>query len=248
MNDNFYALPAWNTHAKIAKKTGPYIYEEYNVRCFTANPLSEVKQVPERLVNCLIKALNENNKLPRIVVVIPDWDLVRYMQIFYGIESAAQKIISWIADNMIKSVKAKEDELYRKKPGAVVYGKPKFIWVKMINRFNGEFDRHLTVRSKYNRGLELAMMEKRNHYIIDPNEGLNDPAYFTQLNDLNGDGRIKFWKILDNNLKDFDYQRKSLKLAIANCLQPQSSWASHDKSHTNYPHWKNNPKKRKIQW
>ena len=64
VNDNFHAFPAWNTHAKITKCPGPYIYQEFNVRCFTANPLSEVKQVLARILNCLIKALNDSTKLP----------------------------------------------------------------------------------------------------------------------------------------------------------------------------------------
>ena len=73
IHDIYHALQQMNTTAKVSKNTAVYIYDMYNVRCFTANPLSEVKNVAARLVNALIKAVNDAEKLLKSIIVIPDW-------------------------------------------------------------------------------------------------------------------------------------------------------------------------------
>ena len=62
----YHTLQQINTAAKNSKKQIPYIYDMYNVRCFTANPLSEIRNVVARLVNALIEALNDAEKLPKM--------------------------------------------------------------------------------------------------------------------------------------------------------------------------------------
>ena len=54
----------------------PYVYDYFNIRCFPSKPASTNASIPARLVNCLIKATNEIEKLPRIIVVIPDWNIL----------------------------------------------------------------------------------------------------------------------------------------------------------------------------
>ena len=48
VNEVFHALQELQQSAKINKKRGPFIYDEFNVRCFTSNPLSPVKNVAVR--------------------------------------------------------------------------------------------------------------------------------------------------------------------------------------------------------
>ena len=43
--DIYHTLQQMNTTATVEKKNAPYIYDMYNVCCFTANPLSELKML-----------------------------------------------------------------------------------------------------------------------------------------------------------------------------------------------------------
>ena len=54
------------------------------------------------------------------------------------------------------------------------------------------------------------MAERRRHFIIDPNPILRDAAYFTRSNDLNGDGRILFWKEVDECIRLFNMHKLKL--------------------------------------
>ena len=71
VNQNFHALPALKTQAQMKHRQIPYVYDEYAVRSFTSNPtsVSSTRSTPAKLVNCVIKALNENHKILRFIIV-----------------------------------------------------------------------------------------------------------------------------------------------------------------------------------
>ena len=61
IHGTFHTLQKIQRENKLAKRREFYIYEEYNVCCFTANPLSNVHNTAARILNSLIKALNDYN-------------------------------------------------------------------------------------------------------------------------------------------------------------------------------------------
>ena len=65
---------------RLAKKKELYIYEQYNVHCFTANLLSVVRNVATLIVNAFIKALNDYNFLLHFVLVMPNMDITKIHQ------------------------------------------------------------------------------------------------------------------------------------------------------------------------
>ena len=104
-----HALPAMNTTVKMKKIDAPYIYDQYNIRCFTSNLLSNTHSVPARLVNCLIKALNEDDKIPRIITIIPDWNLLQYINFYsFGIQKIIGKVLKWMIKNIDNAVEGKK--------------------------------------------------------------------------------------------------------------------------------------------
>ena len=215
----YHTLQQMNTTATVEKKNAPYIYEMYNICCFTANPLSELKNVVACLVNALIKARNDAEKLPRIIMVLLDWDLVKYI----GFKHVHTKIIfsevlDWIINNMKRAVQSKRDHLMRKKAGAVTDNDPKIIWVKMINRFgDGNFKKNdpmlraLSQKGKFNHVLEDRLTAEQAHYVMDVNMAVNDGKYFTAANQLNGDGRVAYWVEITEQIQLFDFRRITLK-------------------------------------
>ena len=107
------------------------------------------------------KALNESFILPRFIVIVPDWDILKYLDHnTFGVEQVIHKMISWMTNNIICAVEVKKDQLYKIQPGSVTSGEPKIIWVKMIQRMR-TFEKILTVRVKYNSFLESCMAERR---------------------------------------------------------------------------------------
>ena len=119
--------------------TPPYVYTQYNVKCFTSNPISTVKSVPARLVNCLIKAINEGatkeERLSRLIVIIPDWDMLKYMNHnTHGITKLTTKLVQWMVTNIDWALLSRKEQIGKLKPGALSQNEPKVIWVLVINR------------------------------------------------------------------------------------------------------------------
>ena len=160
----------------------------------------------------MVKALNDAKKLPRFVVVIPDWDILKYADHnTYGIDKVLNRVLIWMLMNMSRAVDMRKDQLYRVKHGAVTAAEPKFIWVKMLQRMPSS-DKVLMVRSKFNWMLETLLVDRKHHYVIDINPILWDHEYFNNLNDLNNDGLILFWKEIDECIHLFDKHKLSLRL------------------------------------
>ena len=217
VHEIYHALQQMNTESRVAKTSPPYLYDMYNVRCFTANPLSEIKNVATRLVNTLIKALNGSEKLPRIILIAPDWDLIRFINHDgAAAEIIFKEVINWIITNMKCAMESKKDFLLKKKAGAVAEGEPKTIWIKMINRFGNELHTTLSIKAlsnkgKFNRVLEDALADQSGHYVMDVNVAVNEGCYFTVDSQLNAAGRIKYWREVNEQVKLFDFRKLSLK-------------------------------------
>ena len=214
INEIYHTLQWLEREAKINKKEAPYVYEFYNITCLSVDETSSgIKSIMTRLVNAYIHGLNTTTQLPRFVLIIPDADILKYIGNFeFGVSIMSGSAINWIANQIDRATECRKDDLIRCKPGAVCANEPKFVWVKMFNRTNGSGkDEMLKVRSKYNNALEEMLINKKGHFIIDITDKMSDTAYYTVRNELNSDGRIRFWKEVDNKIKDFDHHKISLK-------------------------------------
>ena len=180
------------------------------------NPLSELKNVASRLVNALVKALNSmkgGDKLPKCIVVVPDWDLARYINYHdYDVHEIFTEVIEWIIINMKRAVESKKDFLMKKKAGAIATGEPKFLRVKMISRYGQNPDRILGQKGRFNRVLEdLLADQDDSHHIMDVNVAINDSRFFTPNNQLNAAGEKRYWEELIEQLQLFDFNKLKLK-------------------------------------
>ena len=199
------------TQALEEKRPIPYMYDHFNVQIFTANPLSSLRNVMTRLVNSLIKALNDATKLPRIILVVPDIDLLKHTKNFdFGTVETSTAAIDWVMTQMERAVEEKRDEIKKRKPGAIEPGEPKFIWSKMINRTNG-FSNILKVRRKFNDAMESCMLDRSFHHIIDVNEKVSDPVLFDINNRILNLGKRRYWREVDYLIEKFDQQVLTLK-------------------------------------
>ena len=167
--------------------------------------------MPARFVNCLIKAVNDATKLPHFVVVVPDLDLLEYLNHYsYGVEEVGDMLVTWVITKMKEAVNDKKDQLFKIKPGAIRNTELKFVWVKMLKRMRSS-DKIFTVCSKYNDMLEKQLANHKQHYVIDPNPKLHRYVFYSKINILNEDGKSAFWRELDGCIKMFENEGLWLK-------------------------------------
>ena len=95
--------------------------------------MSQLKDVLTRLVNALVKALNDHQKISRFIVIIPDDDVVHHTcQFDAGQTVPFGAAVNWVANQMIHAVACEQEFLRRVKPGSVAPFEPKFVWVQML--------------------------------------------------------------------------------------------------------------------
>ena len=210
INEFFHVLPEIRNKATVSKKEKPYMYRFYNVTCFAANSLSQVRSVLTRIYNAVVKALNDFNKMPRFIVMIPNKDIfngILEYKLDADIQKPAKMALEWITNNMSKAITAKTEFLMEGKPSSITAYEPKVIWVKAIH-LAVEVEEQSLIET-FNSTLEEILAGKANHYIIDVNEALNDVSYFSG-SALNGFGSVKFWKEIDRQICAFDKRKMSL--------------------------------------
>ena len=205
-------LPSQNMQNRLAKKKPMFVFDNFNVKSYSSHPIKPTKiiQPAARLVNAVIHGLNENRShLPKIIVMIPDWDLVQNMcKITFGITIVLEIVIGWLVKAIDKAIQTRKDDLIKEKAGTVAYKEPKFLWIKMVDR-HGVIDHALALCHKFNKVLENTLAKYHDHHITDISYHVNDASYFTpQLKEFNEDGAAKYWKEVDAQLKEFDRRER----------------------------------------
>ena len=109
---------------------------------------------------------------------------------------------------MEKAVELKKQYMMEIKPGAISFGEPKFIWIKMITK--PHFCKFETQKEKFNTVLEDLLSTRRHTYIMNFDGGLNSGS-FSRYNNLTATGRVAYWSEVDRLAKLFDKQELSLK-------------------------------------
>ena len=209
--DSFTALQQLKVEKKDANAESPYMYEHYNVKCFAVDKLVYPCNVMVNLVNSFFKALNEFVHLPRMIIIIPDSDLLRHFDHYtFGITLIAEHCINWVVNTMERAIEARKDGLRRRRQGALNSNEPKVLGVKMFNRVNAG-SKLLKFRNKFNSVLEQMLSSRRGHYIIDVNKVVAQPQNFTEHNVITAHGKEVFWRELNKIVEDFDKQKISLR-------------------------------------
>ena len=110
----------------------------------------------------------------------------------FGASEAIERILKWMVINLIRVVERKKDAMFKICSGSIAPVEPKMIWVKMMKGMRGR-NTVLSVHTRFNKILEEILSNHKLHYIIDMDSKINDPAYSSNINELNGDGCIAYW-------------------------------------------------------
>ena len=166
-----------------------------------------------RLLNLLIKGINENQSMPRHILVFVDHEFL-FMLNKDNQESGTSlkigKALHWLVNRMTKEIEDKKKALSFFKPGAITPLEPKFIWVKMLEMSNTSKAMAM-MKTKFNIVLEQILRQTGSGFLLQPfpNDRQIRP-WFDRGGNMMHDGRIAYWKILDANIRRFDVEKTGL--------------------------------------
>ena len=186
-------------------------------------PLENHRNILVNLLNCVICGLNtkvdadkNNYQLPRFIVMIPEDDILCFINYFaYGISMISGRCLNWLINEVDQVIEARKDHLCRRRGGTVNLSEPKIIWLAMMNRPNTSYDNMLAVHGKYNRNLKELVAQRINHYYLDMTK---------QVVEYNGRGKDVFWMELDRILEEVDDHKVDLKENLVASDQQQTPY------------------------
>ena len=189
-----------------------YMYDYFNVTAFTPNPLSINRSPMARIYNALAQGLNEATKLPRVILMIIQDDLLNAINYTIGRKShAIGTCWDWLIKNIERAIDIKKEDLRNKKPGAVRINEPKIIWVKMFGSSEANLPQALlAAKDISNFILEEILSTKHNHFVLDISGELMDTQFYRINGELNGTGMVHFWCSIDTMISKFDKYEISL--------------------------------------
>ena len=208
--DTFPTLVEMKHEVQVKQQAKPYIYDYFNVTGYMPNPISDLHSVLARILNALILGLSDVKKLPWILLAIPDQDILQYINYFEpGKSHVIGTALEWLVTNFEKAITCKKEDLHHQRAGAVAANEPKMLWVKMLkcspNDASESSDQVDAVADTFNEILEKILATRRNAFVFDVNPQLhNGLVSYNAQGKLTANGKIKYWKIIDQTIEKFD--------------------------------------------
>ena len=76
---------AKNSEDKKARESAPYMLDQYTISSHVMGEVNGIQSVAAHIQNCLIRQLNKCKSMPRFVVFIPDFDIIKKAQLTFTI-------------------------------------------------------------------------------------------------------------------------------------------------------------------
>ena len=161
VHNTYKAIIDQTSSKSTTKKTDPppYTQEQFNVRMYYKQFTSGVRYAATRMINSLLDALNEQDRLPKYLVIVPDKDLLYDIDVFeFGAHKVLADVLQWMLKEMLMFIRHRKLDLLDKKPGAVVSEDPMVILVRMLRRQerfkpDSKIDKICSLRAKFNDSL-----------------------------------------------------------------------------------------------
>ena len=180
-----------------------YIKENYEVSAHFNNNHHD-KNILSRIRNSLVTAFNKSDKLPKILAIILDNDLLRFIGYTEGgVSMETGLLLEWIAREINRVILARLDQLpiKCKRPG-----EPHVIWfgLPLCKAFNDN-----DVRKKFNKCLEALIPLYSNMSIIQVRKGWDATDETTYSNSTYSAGGLsRYWRGIDAGIQFWDLKNK----------------------------------------
>ena len=190
-----------------------YINENFEVKVYMANQYTANNRgVLSRLRNCLVKGIKDNFLLPKYIVFIIDYNILKDIAFDkYGISVLLGRLTEWLANEVHKIVKLAKDS---KPKGAKKENKPQILWIEppLYKNFSDNIRRKKMGTAIANAAKlysEMVVLQMRKIWDYDAAE-----LYSAPTQRFTADGHKRYWLTIDYLVKLWDTflsQKKSLK-------------------------------------
>ena len=170
-----------------------FTFKNFEVRDFSSsNYSSHNKNVLGRLINTLVNAVNENNTLPKLIVIIVDDDIVRNMR--HTNARQIHRVTSWLLTQYEHSILAYKDFLLtraKKQTNHICCG---------LNHSNTKTSDITTIsfvlQSVARQKLFMSTLQMIK--IWEPND---NSSYLADANRFTSQGLVKYWASVDSAIR-----------------------------------------------
>ena len=109
-------LPAIRNEAITTKQEIPYLYRYYDVFAYyQCSGLLVANEGLLQMANALTEAINKRNRLPQMIVIFMDKDVLESLGKSYIEENtydAAMKLVTWYAKFVEQTINTQKEDLY----------------------------------------------------------------------------------------------------------------------------------------
>ena len=155
-----------------------------------------------RLRNILVEAITKQVLLPKIIVFVPDDDIIVFLNyVEYGISKCLGRIVDWIMREHNRIIESYKEYLPLK---AKKYSYPQLIWIKALTHDN--FNNNLMLQ-KFNYALSTQAQNHEHTWALqlkkiwDPH---NHSLFNKEDNKYTVEGIKTYWEAVDKTLKYAD--------------------------------------------
>ena len=180
----------------------PYIHQQFTVSVHYSN--TGIRNGANKIITPLVQALNEFQRIPKYILVIPDKDMLVNLPHSTGISIIIGAMLHYVVKQIDILIEQRHLELTTLKPGALVSSEhPKIIWVRMLKRPKQLTSGTFSLRGKFNAILEERLLDGNcdNHFIMSIDVDAQD---FDLSGYLTSAGKSTFWREVDRAMRRFD--------------------------------------------
>ena len=185
---------------KHAGEPDTFTFKNYEVRAFLSKNDSFNRNPAGRLINNLVKGLNEHKKLPKLILFILDDDTIKHIKFNAGSEVYVQKISTWLVAETGKAVDICKD-FYPQK--AIRDKEPHVLWIsppthkyfgKNNNKMRVMQSNSLFENTKLRQDMSVLTMKK----FWDHEDG---NAFIYESYRFTHEGLMRYWQSIDSAVR-----------------------------------------------
>ena len=217
LRDIYYSFQAMVNRAKSDKRQRrPFLFEYFNTKGFYYASANYMPNATSRILNKLIEALNENDRLPKYIVFLMDKDVVGDLKTFdFGVTKNLANIVNWLTRQCEIVIRRKQLQIMEKKPGAITEKQPVLIYATMLRQLeqfqhNSKLAAVCSMRNKFNEILNEAIVRQNNK--IMHLKSCITLDHFDCMGNLSSKGKSEIWYEIDEIIERFDKGDPKMKL------------------------------------
>ena len=193
----------------------PYLEEYYNVKGYYPTVSDLKTSATSRIYNMVVDALNDDDHLPRFLVITLDKDVISDIKTFdYGLTKDLTIIMNWLTRKIDILVRRKKCQIKARKLGGISGDyDPVIIYIDMIKRpDNKQYSKRLTdiCNSRYKFNVVTHETADQQDQRILSICTCNSYSCFDNSGNLTNKGKLHFWHEVDELLEMFDDNRVKL--------------------------------------